>query len=123
MSRSRMLAPALCMATLLLAGCGYMITLTYLGGGPSRHSVVLYNLTFAIIVVSGVEADRRTLGVSQPYEYKAFLFYLWPIALPVYLFQTRRWRGLLLACVVFLLSEVPSVAAAATYLYLVSAGT
>jgi len=77
--------------------------------------MALYNFAFALILVYAVETDRRARSLAMPYEYNAFLFFLWPVALPVYLFQTRRWRGLAIGVGMLVLSEVPSLAAIAVY--------
>jgi len=92
-----------------------MIALARLGGAPSAASMMLYNFAFALILVYAVEADRRSRSLAMPYEYGAFLFFLWPIALPIYLFQTRRWRGLAIGLGMLVLSEVPSFAAIVVY--------
>ncbi len=29
----------------------------------------------------------------MPYDFDSFIFFLWPLAAPVYLFRTRGWRA------------------------------
>ncbi len=55
----------------------------------------LWSLTSRLILVAWVRADGRIHGFSAPYEFDAFLFFAWPLALPYYLWKTRRGRGLL----------------------------
>ena len=93
-------------------------SLTYYGSEPSDSSLMLYNMAFSLAVAIGVQSDRRTQSFGAPYEYGAFMFFLWPVLLPVYLFRTRRWRGLAAAFGVFLLAEVPVFAAIASYYWL-----
>jgi len=92
-----------------------MVVLARSGKAPSESSMALYNVAFALILVYAVDADRRARRLAAPYEYNAFIFFFWPIALPVYLFQTRRWRGLVIGVGMLLLSEVPSIAAIIAY--------
>jgi hypothetical protein len=44
--------------------------------------------SFAYLMALGVEFDRKALGRPAPFEYSAFMFFLWWALLPVYLFQT-----------------------------------
>jgi len=100
-----------------------MVALTCYGGEPSKGSIALYNIAFSFILVCGVDADRAGRQLGSSYDYRAFLFLLWPFILPVYLFKTRRWHGLALALGIVVLSEVPSVASVITYLWLAASGT
>ena len=36
---------------------------------------------------------RASAGAPLPYDYDSFLFFVWPILGPMYLWQTRRWRA------------------------------
>jgi hypothetical protein len=87
------------------------VSLAYYGGEPSVSAQRLYNATFSLLVACAVKADRRGREVGSSYEYGAFVFFLWPCNLPVYLFHTRRWLGLLKAAGVIALFFVPWVAA------------
>ena len=114
----------------LVAGVGLVLgvastftaSLTYYGGEPSKGSLMLYNMAFSFAVVIGVQTDRRARSFGASYESGAFMFFLWPVLLPVYLFQTRSWRGLVAAFGVFLLAEVPVLAAVASYYWLSASG-
>jgi hypothetical protein len=100
-----------------------MATLTYYGDEPSKGTTYLYNFAFSLVVACGVHADRRGRAVGTSYEYDAFVFFLWPYLLPVYLFQIRRWFGLLLAFTVFALYLVPWLAASIVYWWVTASGT
>lgn len=103
------------MAAVIALACAYMGAIEYLGAEPSRRATTLYNFVFAFLVACGVEADRRTRSVHAHYEHAAFVFFLWPITVPVYLFRTRQWRGLAIALGVLLLFEFPTLAALLVY--------
>ena len=79
----------------------------------SDSSVTLYDLSFAHLMTWSVELDRKALGRAAPFEYAALMFFLWWVLLPIYLFQTRRWRGLAIAFCVFVASSLPTYAALA----------
>jgi len=123
MAQNRVRTLALCMAAVIALSCVYMATLEYLGKEPSAPAILLYNIVFAFLVACAVEVDRRTRAVRMPYEYAAFVFFFWPIAAPVYLFHTRRWRGLVTALGVILLFEVPSLASLLVYCCRAPTGT
>lgn len=119
MQSRRLLAPILIVGVIVTVACTYMIALTYYGGDePSKHAIFLYNVVFSLAIVCGVEADRKGRVDIGCYEYNAFLFFLWPFVLPVYLFRTRRWPGIVIALGVIVLSETPSLAGAITDVWL-----
>jgi len=106
-----MLAPALALGLVLAFESVYMAMLRYYGGAPSGSAMGLYSAAFALAIVCGVNADRRGRAAGRVYEFDAFVFFLWPFVLPVYLFQTRRWAGLALALGIFLSYQLPWLAA------------
>jgi hypothetical protein len=65
-----------------------------------------------------VEGDRKAKGISAPFEYSAFMFFVWPVLAPYYLFKSRRWRGLALGLGLIVFSSIPDIVAIAIY-YLV----
>jgi len=50
---------------------------------------------FALLVALWVSRDARLRERATGYDYPAFVFFLWPVFGPLYLFQTRGWRGFL----------------------------
>ncbi len=76
----------------------------------------LWYVTFSYFVALVVEADRKSRKLSAPYEYGAFVFFGWPLAVPYYLYTVYGWRGIALGLGFWLFSLIPDVAYIATYL-------
>ena len=53
------------------------------------------DFALSLILAWWVIADARKRGKRLCYDYDAFIFFFWPVVLPVYLFQTRRARAFL----------------------------
>lgn len=122
MEQRRMLAPSLAVGIILAFESVSMVMLTYYGGERSASAGWLYNAAFSLAIASGVNADRRGRAVGTAYEYDALVFFFWPFVLPVYLFKTRRWLGLIVAFGILLSFEAPSFAALLTYWWLLPSG-
>lgn len=103
--------PLVGLVVLLTVATIFAVTIQMSGSEISKPSATLYNASFAYLVALGVEFDRKALGRPAPFEYSAFVFFLWWVMLPVYLFQTRRWRGLAIALLLLLISSLPSFVA------------
>jgi hypothetical protein len=110
--------PVLAIALLVLAGVGMQIYVVSQGADISRSTGQLWYVCFSYAIAWWVEIDRRWKGIDAPFEYSAFMFFVWPILAPHYLFTSRRWRGLALGIALIALSQAPDVAAATLY-YLV----
>jgi len=78
-----------------------------LSPGPDKLSVVIQQL----LVATWVYFDRQGRDLRLPFEFEAFVFFAWPIALPYYLVKSRGPRGLLLFAVFIVLLVVPPVIA------------
>lgn len=115
MARQRLHFAIACLCAVIALTSAYAALLEHLHREPSEQSIILYNVVFAFLLACAVEADRRLRAVRMPYEYSAFLFIVWPVAVPFYLFQTRRWRGVALFVGVLLLFELPSLVSAVVY--------
>jgi hypothetical protein len=61
---------------------------------PKRADLVS-RVAFSLIMASWVMADADKRGRRLCYDYDAFVFFAWPVVVPVYLFQTRGDRALL----------------------------
>jgi len=64
-----------------------------------------------LVLTLWVTADARKRGKQLFYDYDSFVFFGWPIMVPVYLFQTRGLRAFLtLLCFsgIWLAAMVPS---------------
>src|SRR5512139_3407131 len=107
--------PLVGLVTLLTVATVFAVAIVMKSGEMSDSSVMLYNVSFSYLMAWGVELDRKALGRAAPFEYAAFMFFLWWVMLPVYLFQTRRWRGLAIAFSVFIVSSLPTFAALGVY--------
>src|SRR6187549_3557462 len=91
------IGPVLSLGLIVAVASGFMAFLGYNAASPTGSSVFLYNIAFAFCVAWFVESDRRVRGIHAPFEHGAFIFFLWPVALPFYMFRTRRWWGVVLA--------------------------
>ena len=60
---------------------------------PSEAFLWICYLGTALLVAYWVLADSRRLGVRGSVDQGWFLFAVWPLALPYYLFRTRHWKG------------------------------
>ena len=80
----------------------------YLGlGSPSGMPALaawIATWLFASNLSLWVLADARRQPRSLPYDLGTFVFFSWPVFVPIYLFSTRGWRafaplgGFLLLC-------------------------
>ena len=107
------------LVVVLVLATAYEITMMTLGGDPSGMTIHLYEWNYSFLVAWGVELDRKATGVSTPFEYAAFMFFLWVVMLPVYLFRTRRWRGLAVSAAVIAIAYIPFGIAYATWMAIV----
>src|SRR5262245_56391589 len=97
-SKTRTFAgPLVGLGVILALATIHQLALMLLGGEASKQSGNLYNYSYSFLVAWGVELDRKATGMAAPFEYAAFMFFLWVVMLPIYLFRTRRWRGLAIA--------------------------
>ena len=65
-------------------------------GSPSGRPAVaatLAHLFFPFSMALWVLADARQRRRSLPYDFDTFLFFAWPVIVPIYLFRTRGWRA------------------------------
>ena len=68
------------------------------GAGPgnemfSKRADLVSRVAFPFVIASWVLADARKRGRCLCYDYEAFVFFAWPVVVPVYLFQTRGLRA------------------------------
>jgi hypothetical protein len=75
------------------------------------ESATLWSVFKQLLIASWVNLDRRTRHLSLPFEFDAFVFFAWPVALPYYLYKSRGARGFLLAAFIFALLFIPSIVA------------
>ena len=65
------------------------------GGGMPKRAEVVSSAALSYIVASWVMADARKRGRQLCYDYDSFVYFAWPVVVPVYLFQTRGARAFL----------------------------
>jgi len=90
----KMIAPTL-MLWLLAVALGIASALGPQGGGMPKRAEVVSSAALSFVVASWVIADARKRGRQLCYDYDSFVYFAWPVVLPVYLFQTRGARAFL----------------------------
>ena len=86
-----------CLIPLAVLSTIFTIGLSFValhGGGTPESAELLWALEFRIILAWWVSMDRRIRGYEVPFEFDAFVFFAWPVVVPFYLIQTRRWKAL-----------------------------
>lgn len=68
----------------------------YEGYDPSYETETLMVISLTFMFAWWVLDDAKAQKYHRPYEFGAFIFFAWPILIPVYLVETRGWKGLLL---------------------------
>jgi hypothetical protein len=79
--------------------------------GAPETAELLWSFEFRLVLASWVHIDRRIRGFSVPFEFDAFVFFVWPFIVPYYLYRTRGGRGLLLVAGIYGLYLMPYVTA------------
>jgi hypothetical protein len=105
-----MVAPTLLLWLGAMA-CGVASCVAATGGAAMRADRVS-RFAMQFVIASWVIADARKRGRGLCYDYDSFVFFLLPIIVPIYLFQTRGMRALLtLLCFagIWLISMVPVI--------------
>lgn len=64
------------------------------GDETNRTADFVAQITFPLVVSLWVLADAHRRGKQLCCDYGAFVFFAWPIFVPLYLFQTRGMRAL-----------------------------
>jgi hypothetical protein len=72
---------------------------------------LLWTFEFRILLAFWVRIDRKVRSFRLPFEFDAFVFFAWPVAVPYYLYRTRSSRGLLLTAAIYVLYLAPNVVA------------
>lgn len=83
---------------------------TYVGEDLPANTARVWPFLFGVLLAWWVYSDRRVRGVGMPFEFEAFVVFLWPVAVPYYLYRTRGWWGLLLGGGFWILYLVPMLA-------------
>jgi len=81
----------------------------YAGYDPRERAETLMVWSLALMFAWWALQDSKEKEYHRPYEFGAFVFFAWPIVLPVYLVTTRGWRGILIFTVFVLLFYLPGL--------------
>jgi len=85
-------------ATLMLWSCVVAIGLAYslgVDGQISKRAELVSRYALPFVIASWVVADARKRGLQLWYDYDSFVFFAYPVVVPIYLFQTRGPRAFL----------------------------
>ena len=99
------LAWAVVITALLAIETGW---LTYAEEDIPQGTTRPWGFFFGVLLAWWIHSDRRARGLGMPFEFDAFVVFLWPIAVPYYLYRTRGWFGLLLGGGIWMLYLVPT---------------
>jgi len=73
-------------------------TVTLCAEGSRAGEIGLFEVAAGYLVASTIalwilrDAERRRWEL--PYDFGSWVFFFWPVVVPLYLFKTRGWRGL-----------------------------
>jgi hypothetical protein len=89
-----MLTPtvALCLYVLAFA---VVSALESIRGDLPKLAELASRIALPFIIATWVLADADKRGRRLFYDYGSFVFFAWPVMVPIYLFQTRGWRALI----------------------------
>ena len=89
----------------------------YKGYDPSIEAEQLMFVYITFMFACWILEDAKEQKYHRPYEFGAFIFFAWPILIPIYLVETRGWKGLIIFPVFVILYYLPwSIGWAAYYL-------
>ncbi|MCI0351362.1 MAG: hypothetical protein L0Z53_18220 [Acidobacteriales bacterium] len=63
--------------------------------GLPKRGEWISSFALSLVVASWVVADARKRSRPLCYDYDAFVYFAWPVVVPIYLFQTRGVRAFL----------------------------
>jgi hypothetical protein len=79
-------------ATLVL--CVYAVVYSVTVGASSSKTLgAVSDYSLGLTVCAWILADARERRRSVCYDFDSLMFFFWPVAAPIYLFQTRGLRG------------------------------
>jgi hypothetical protein len=110
-SFSRSFVPVIVLTTIFALG----LCVSALRGSDAHlgPGALLWTLEYRILLASWVNLDRKARAVPLPFEFDAFVFFAWPIAVPYYFYRSRRKHWLAAAFGVWGLYVVPNMIASA----------
>ena len=72
------------------------LILFYYGNYSENLTDAVWKFGFPICIAWWVHKDRFYSKKDAPYEFLAFVYFVWELLLPWYLFKSRRWKGILM---------------------------
>lgn len=96
-------------ATVVAISIAHYSIMGYLGYDPAPEYENLMAWSFALMVALWCLDDAKKYNFHRPYEFGAFIFFLWPIVLPAYLIHTRGWRGTLVFLAFLFIALLPYI--------------
>jgi hypothetical protein len=63
--------------------------------GMPKRAELASSAALPLVIASWVMADARKRGRRLCYDYDSFVYFAWPVVVPIYLFQTRGFRAFL----------------------------
>jgi hypothetical protein len=105
---SKSLVPLFLLTAIFAVG-GSLLALR--GCNPSEPTQLLWRFAFSLILVCWVRVDVRAQRYSAPFDFDAFIFFGWPVAVPYYLYRTRGGRGFLFGAGIWALDLAPTFVA------------
>jgi hypothetical protein len=87
-----MVAPTL---MLWLCAIAFGIASAMSPDGMPTQARLASDIAVPLVIALWVIADARKRGRRLCYDYDSFVYFAWPVVVPVYLFQTRGVRALL----------------------------
>lgn len=112
-ARAGLVSPSICLITWSGLLAAYASLKVHLGGEPSPDVTKVWTFGLQLLVVYWVRVDSRRTKYRPSFEYEAFMFFAWPIALPQYLVHTRGLRrGLLVLAAFVAVWFVPAICVA-----------
>jgi hypothetical protein len=84
--------------TLMLWFCAVAIGVaSAIGPGVQmpKRAELASSVALPLVLASWVMADARKRGHRLCYDFDSFVYFAWPVVVPVYLFQTRGTRAFL----------------------------
>ena len=94
MSFGKSLLPLVLLTAISSVGSFLMAVHGHRIGDPAA---LVWQFAFRILVATSVYIDRKARGIALPFEFDAFVFWAWPLAVPYYLYRCRGPRGLVAA--------------------------
>ena len=78
----------------LLVAADIMYALLGEPNGPAAIFAFLAWLLLPTAIALWVRRDAKSRSHPLSYDFDSFVFFAWPILVPIYLFSTRGWGGL-----------------------------